>query len=196
MMLIKRLAAQALLLLLRSLAGLPLGVQAALGRGLGRCLWLLARPRRRVALRNLALCWPQWSDAQRRKLAYEHFQWLGRSLLERGLLWHAPAARLKALIQVDGDVSLAERSDKPVMWLVPHFLALDVAGMATQLYQSRFVASIYQPQSIALLDAAMKQGRLRFGQARIFSRHGTALALIMPSVRAMCSSTCRTWISA
>jgi lauroyl/myristoyl acyltransferase len=46
----------------------------------------------------------------------------------------------EALIHVEGDIGLAERSEQPVMWLVPHFMALDVAGAATQLFQTRQVA--------------------------------------------------------
>ncbi|MFG5410939.1 hypothetical protein ABXN37_26060 [Piscinibacter sakaiensis] len=108
----------------------------------------------------------------------EHFGWLGRSLLERGLLWYAPVPRLKALIHVEGDVGLAERSARPVMWLVPHFLALDVAGVATQLFQTRKVGSIYQQQSDPVFDAAMRAGRLRFDGGDIFPRSERALPLI------------------
>jgi len=169
---------QALLALLWLLHWLPLGAQAALGRGLGAVLWRFARARREVALRNLALCLPQWPDAQRQAVAREHFAWLGRSLLERGLLWYASPARLRRLIQVEGDIHLAEHSERPVMWLVPHFLALDVAGVATQLHQSKTVASIYSQQSNAALDAAIRQGRLRFGLAEIFPRSDTARPLI------------------
>jgi KDO2-lipid IV(A) lauroyltransferase len=169
---------QALLALLWLLHWLPLGAQAALGRSLGAVLWRFARARREVALRNLALCLPQWPDAQRQAVAREHFAWLGRSLLERGLLWYASPARLRRLIQVEGDIHLAEHSERPVMWLVPHFLALDVAGVATQLHQSKTVASIYSQQSNAALDAAIRQGRLRFGLAEIFPRSDTARPLI------------------
>ena len=170
--------ARAVLGLLWLLQRLPLGVQAALGRGLGRLLHLLAGGRRRVALRNVALCLPDWDEGRRRQLVREHFQWLARSLLERGLLWYAPPGRLKTLIQVEGDVGLAERSDKPVMWLVPHFVALDVAGVATQLFQGGKVASVYQAQSNTVFDAAMRSGRLRFGLAEIFARSERALPLV------------------
>jgi Kdo2-lipid IVA lauroyltransferase/acyltransferase len=175
---IGRIVAQAVLGLLWSLQHLPLGVQAAFGRALGRLLHALAGGRRRVALRNVALCLPGWDEARRRALVREHFQWLARSMLERGLLWYAPAERLKGLIQVEGDVGFAERSDKPVMWLVPHFVALDVAGTATQLFQGRMVASIYQAQSNAVFDEAMRNGRLRFKHAEIFSRSERALPLV------------------
>lgn len=171
-------ASRALLALLWLLHGLPLSAQAALGRGLGAVLWRLARSRREVALRNLALCLADWPAERRQAVAREHFAWLGRSLLERGLLWYASPGRLRRLIHVEGDVRLPEHSERPVMWLVPHFLALDVAGMATQLHQSRTVASIYSQQSNAVLDAAMRRGRLRFGLAEIFPRSDTARPLI------------------
>ena len=164
--------------LLRTLQALPRAGQAALGRGLGRLLFALAASRRRVALRNVQLCLPALDEAGRRALVREHFEWLARSLLERGLLWYAPVPRLRKLIRVEGDVGLAERSARPVMWLVPHFVALDVAGVATQLFQSRQVASIYQAQSNPVFDAAMRTGRLRFGLGQVFARSERALPLV------------------
>ncbi|WP_284619872.1 lysophospholipid acyltransferase family protein [Aquabacterium humicola] len=157
---------------------LPLGAQAAIGRGLGRVLYRLAGSRRKVGLRNLELCLPELDAAQREALLREHFGWMARSLLERGMLWYASPERLKKLIHIEGDVHLAERSDKPVMWLVPHFVALDVAGASTQLFQTKQVASIYQAQSNPVFDKAMRRGRLRYGQGQVFSRHETALPLV------------------
>ena len=76
-------AARALLAAVWLLHLLPLGVQALLGRGLGLLMHSLARSRRRVALRNLELCLPELSAAQRQAMVRDHFQWLARSLLER-----------------------------------------------------------------------------------------------------------------
>jgi len=157
---------------------LPLPVLAALGGAVGRLLHALAGSRRRIAQRNVELCFPDMSQEDRHALVREHFQWLGRSILERGVLWFAPHARLKRLIRVEGDVSLAERSDRPVMWLVPHFMGLDVAGAATQLFQKQQVASIYQEQSDAVMDAAIRRGRLRFNQGEVFPRSDSAKPLI------------------
>ncbi len=167
-----------LLALLWLLHWLPLGMQAAIGRGLGALLHALAGARRRIARRNLELCFPQMAPAERERLLRDHFGWLGRSLVERGLLWWAPRERLKRLIHVEGDVTLAERSERPVMWLVPHFMALDVAGLAVLLYQTRRGASIYQKQSNAVMDAVMRAGRLRLGNAVIFPRRDAARPLI------------------
>ena len=170
--------ARLLLATLWLLHWLPLALLAPVGRAVGLLLFALAGSRRRVVLRNLELCFPEMGPSGRRALAREHFQWLGRSIVERGLLWYASPARLKRLIHIEGDVQLAERSERPVMWLVPHFMALDVAGAATQLFQKQWVASIYQQQSDAVMDAAMRRGRLRFGQGEVFPRSDSAKPLL------------------
>jgi KDO2-lipid IV(A) lauroyltransferase len=172
------LLARALLALVWLLHLLPLSLQAAIGRGLGRVMHALAHSRRRVALRNVELCLPELSVAEREALVREHFQWLARSLLERAVLWYASPERLKRLIQIEGDVHLAETSDRPVMWLVPHFLAVDVAGAATQLFQTRMVCNVYTAQSNPVLDRALKQGRGRFGRAEMFTRQQSALPMV------------------
>ena len=169
--------ARILLATLWLLHWLPLGAQALLGRGIGKLLYAAAGTRRRIALRNIALCFPEQSAAQHEQLAREHFQWLGRSILERGVLWYASPEQLKRLIHVEGDVHLAERSERPVMWLVPHFMALDVAGAAVLLFQKRKGISIYQEQSDPVMDAAIRHGRLRLGNAEIFPRDGSGKAL-------------------
>jgi KDO2-lipid IV(A) lauroyltransferase len=157
---------------------LPLSAQAGIGRAFGALLYRLAGSRRRIARRNLELCFPEKPVAQREALVREHFGWLGRSIVERGLLWWAPRERLTKLIHVEGEVDLAERSERPVMWLVPHFMALDVAGVAVLLFQKKRGASIYQRQSNPVMDAVIRRGRLRLGNAVIFPRRDSAKPLI------------------
>jgi Kdo2-lipid IVA lauroyltransferase/acyltransferase len=161
---------------------LPLRVQAALGGVLGLLLHTFAVRRKRVAARNVALCLPELTPEQQRRLVREHFHWLARSLFERGVLWYASADRLKKLIHVEGDVNLADRlaqtEKRAVMWLVPHFLAVDVAGAATQLFQNTMVCNVYTAQSNAVMDAALKQGRGRFGRAEMFTRQQSALPMV------------------
>ena len=175
---LSNLAARLVLGLLWLLHWLPMGLQHRLGLGLGALLWRLGTSRRRIALRNLELCLPEKTPAEREAIARAHFGWLGRSFLERGMLWYASRERLARLIRVEGDVKLAERSERPVMWLAPHFLALDVTGVSILLNQNRHAGSIYQAQSNPVFDAAMRRGRLRFGNAEIFARSEGARALM------------------
>ena len=104
---------------------LPLALLAPLGRGLGLLLFLLARERRKVALTNLKLCFPDQSDKRLRRLARLHFEALGRSLVEHGLLWWSSAARLQRLIRVEGLENWQAVADRPVIWLAPHFIGLE-----------------------------------------------------------------------
>jgi KDO2-lipid IV(A) lauroyltransferase len=157
---------------------LPASWQSALGGIVGALAYRFARSRRRVALRNLELCLPELDAAARERLAREHFRWLGRSIVERGLLWYAPRERLMKLIEVEGDVRFAERSGAPVMWLVPHFMALETAATAVQLFQSQRGATIYQRQSNPVFDGAVRAGRERFGESVLFARQDSAKPLI------------------
>ncbi|MCA0240563.1 MAG: lipid A biosynthesis acyltransferase [Proteobacteria bacterium] len=175
----KHLGARFVLALVWLLHWLPLPLLAAIGVVLGRLLYRLAGSRRRIALRNLELCLPELPPAERRAIARRCFEWFVRSALERGLLWYASPARLRRLIRVEGDIGWGDRHpDRAVMWLVPHFVGMDVAGTASQLYQARQVATIYQAQSNPVFDQAIRRGRYRFGQGAAFSRHESALPLV------------------
>jgi KDO2-lipid IV(A) lauroyltransferase len=169
-----RFAARSFIGLLWLLHFLPLPLLAALGRGLGRLLWWLAGSRRRIALRNLELCFPEKIPAERTALAREHFGWLGRSFLERGLLWFASPARLQRLMRIEGNVQLAEqraaRGEPSVMWLTPHFMGLEWSSPALMLNQAQPGVSVYQTQSNKVFDAQMLAGRARFGQNALFDR--------------------------
>lgn len=166
-----RMGARLAIGLLWLLHWLPLPVLAAMGQGLGALLWKLARSRRRIALRNLELCFPEKSAIEREQLAREHFGWMGRSILERGLLWFAPRERLLKYLHIEGDILQAERSDKPVMWLLPHFAGLEWAAPALMLGQSRPGVDVYQRQSNAVFDAQLMKGRGRFGRNAFVDRH-------------------------
>ena len=161
---------------------LPLPWLAALAHRLGGGLYHVAGSRRKVGLRNLELCFPDMPAAEREALLKQHFRWLTQSLLDRAVLWWASPERIKSLIQVEGDIDLAERvyqtEGRATMWLCPHFVGLDVAGATILLCQARPGASIYQAQSHPLMDKLMKRGRLRFGDAQIFPRSDSVKPLL------------------
>lgn len=175
---LSRAGAYAGLAMLWLLHWLPLSWQAAIGRGVGALLWRAAGARRRITMRNLELCMPEVPPQERERIGRELFKWFSRSVLERGLLWWASPARLRRLIHVEGDVDFADRHPGAVMWLAPHFVGLDIAGAACQLFVQRQGASIYQVQKNPVMDAAVRRGRLRHGRAQIFSRRETARPLM------------------
>ena len=155
---------------------LPLVALAPLGQGLGRLLYALAGARRRIALTNLRLCFPELSEAERIALARRHFAAFGRSFLERGLLWWAPPERLRRLARITGLEHLRGLAGRPAILLVPHFIGLDMGG--TRLMLESDIVSIYANQKNLLFNAALLKGRSRFGGSVLLSRQeGTRKAI-------------------
>jgi Kdo2-lipid IVA lauroyltransferase/acyltransferase len=160
---------------------LPLSVLALIGQGLGEILYRVARARRHIADVNLRLCFPALSVPERRRLVRAHFRALGRSLIERGLLWWGSRARLERLVRVDRPERIQRLLDekRPVIMLAPHFVGLDAGGAAIAM---RFdCVSIYAQQSDPVIDRWLKHGRSRFGDQLLISRSDGA----RPTVKAM-----------
>lgn len=168
-----------LLALMWLLHWLPLPLLGRLGEAIGSALYILIGKRRRIALTNLALCMPEMPEQQRRAIARRHFQAYTRSVLERGILWWAPEARLRRLIRVEPGVPLEQIQAGPTILFCPHFVCLDVAGVAVLLETS--LCSIYMEQRNKVADAALRRGRTRFRPIKLLSRAEG----IKPILRAM-----------
>ena len=149
---------------------LPLPVLARVGQGLGALLYRVGGRRRHIALTNLALCFPELDPAAREALARAHFAVLGRSILERSLLWWSSPRRLDRLIRVVGAEKIAALRDagRPVILLAPHFVGLDAGGIGIA---RRFDSlSMYSAQKNPVFDRLLLRGRKRFGDQLLLSR--------------------------
>ncbi len=158
---------------------LPLPILGRLGEALGYALFYLLKKRRHITLTNLRLCMPELSEAARYRLARRHFQLYARSVLERGVLWWASERRLRRLIVTPKPLPLTQISQKPTILLCPHFVSLDVAGIAVMLETT--LCSIYTRQSNAVFDTALRKGRSRFRPNTLVSRAEG----VKPIIRAM-----------
>lgn len=156
------------LALLRVVSMLPYPVLRRLGLVGGTIAWWLAGDRRRVTLRNLELCFPQWSRAQREAVAREHFHYFVRSFLDRFILWYAPVARVRALCRLEGAEHYTQHRGRPVILLAPHFVGCD-AGGARMFFETPIV-SMYARQKNRVFDAAMTRGRTRLPGASMVLR--------------------------
>lgn len=158
---------------------LPLPLFALVGRVLGLLLYVLAGERRRVVLTNLGLCFPQWSEADCTRVARQHFQVFARGLLEHGILWWSSAARVQKLVRVVGIEHWESVRKRPVIWLAPHFIGLDMGGVRMALKQQ--VVSVYSQQKDPVFDAVLLRGRTRFVVPELYSRQQG----IRPVIKAM-----------
>lgn len=147
---------------------LPLRALALIGRGLGLVAYAVARERRRVGLTNLSLCFPDLAPGERRRLLRRHFQAFGRAVLERGILWWAPRARVMRMVRVEGLEHWCAQQGRPMILLAPHFVGLDMGG--SRLATEHYCASMYSHQKDPLVDGILYRGRTRFVMPRLVSR--------------------------
>ena len=147
---------------------LPLALLAPLGAALGMLFYAVAGERRRVVLTNLGLCFPQMSEPERRALARRHFRAFGRTVLEHGVLWWGSQARIQRLVRVEGLEHWQAVRERPVIWLVPHFVGLDMGG--TRIITEWQGASMYSQQKNPLFNRVLLRGRTRFVKPVLFSR--------------------------
>jgi Kdo2-lipid IVA lauroyltransferase/acyltransferase len=157
------------LVVLRLLGYLPLRWLRALGAGLGWLLYRLVGSRRHVLLTNLRVCFPERTDLEREAMARESFVRFAQAWLDRSWLWHRSEACIQARVQLTGEVS-SLLTPQPTVLFAPHFVGLDVGWTALTLQLPLRFTTIFTPQSNATVDAWVAQGRVRFGQVRLFSR--------------------------
>ncbi len=158
---------------MRSLAHVPLPLVRGFGAALGPMLYVLARPRRRVVDANLALCFPEKSAAERRRIARETFVYVAQSWLDRSWLWHAPKAVVASRLKIKGDpgdVHEVTHGDKPLILFAPHFYGLDAAATALTMRSPRVCTTIYTTQRNPMMDEWVSEGRRRFGNVSTLNR--------------------------
>jgi lauroyl/myristoyl acyltransferase len=97
-----RVLSHAVIGLMKLMARWPLTLLRALGWVFGHLLYVLAHSRRRVVQTNLALCFPELSQAQRTQLARRTFVCFAQTFLDRSWLWHAPPALLEKRLRLHG----------------------------------------------------------------------------------------------
>ena len=154
---------------MKALAVLPLALTRALGVVLGGALYVLVVSRRRVVQANLALCFPQWSAAERRQHTRQMFVHFAQAWLDRAWLWHAPEKWVARRVTLRGALNELEGT-APTVFFLPHFVGLDAAWAGVALRVHRLSTTIYTDQSNKLVDQWILQGRQRFGKLRLFGR--------------------------
>lgn len=151
------------------LARLPWSLQRWLGRGLGALLRGLMASRRRIAQRNLALCFPEWDGAARDALVKAHFAALGIGVFEFARAWWGSIAPMRDGLRIEGlqHLQQARADGRGVIVISGHFTTLEICGRL--LCDHVPLAGMYRPHASAAMEWAVKRGRLRYAAA-MFSR--------------------------
>lgn len=156
------------LLGLRALSKLPYPLLRAISALLSPLIYWLAIPRRKITLRNLELCFPDWSKARRTLIAKAHFRAFVQTFLDRFIFWYDSPDKIRATCQVEGIEHLRAALGRPLLIFSPHFVGMDAGGLRVQLETQVF--GMYARQRSAALTQAMTQGRERFNGTQMLLR--------------------------
>ena len=151
------------------LARLPWPLQRMLGRGIGRVLMALLGSRRRVAARNIALCFPELDQAAQARLLRASFAELGIGLFEFARAWWGSVAPMRGKVVVEGleHLAAARAGGRGVIIVSGHFVTLEIA--ARLMCDHAPLAGMYRPHDGAAMEWAVRRGRLRYAAA-MFTR--------------------------
>ncbi len=144
--------------LLRLLVLLPWPLLMATGGGLGRLLHLFALRRRQIAEINLQRCLPELDADARRRLIRAHFASLGKGLMEVGMAWWWPQARLeRRLLGVENERNLPPQDGRGTIFLTAHFSSLELSGR--YLGARRPTHAMYRPNENPVIQALFERHR-------------------------------------
>lgn len=147
-------------------ARLPYPALLRLGHGAGWLATRIMRARRRVAARNLALCFPELDDAQRRALREHTLRDSGAMLVEFALAWMGSAravARIPVTFEGLDHLEAARAAGHGVLLVGAHFSHLELC--ARLLSQRVPIAGMYREHEDAAFEWAIKRARLRYADA-------------------------------
>jgi KDO2-lipid IV(A) lauroyltransferase len=160
---------------------LPIALIRALAWLLGSLAYLLAGARRRVGLINLRLCFPELSEAGRRRMIRANFRYMMQLLLEYGVVWWSSAKRLDKLVEIKNleYVTDLREQGQDVILFYPHFVGFEMCVYALNQYIP--LVSVYSQQKNDQIDAQIYRGRQRYNNAYIVARQEG----LRPIVKAM-----------
>jgi KDO2-lipid IV(A) lauroyltransferase len=163
---------------LRFLALLPYQTLVSLGYGLGYLASHIPNDRNRVAQKNLELCFPELSAQEINQLRERHWRLLGRSIVEKSIIWLGSKKRLADMIEVQSEVDLADR--KPRILVNMHFIGIEGSIILSALAKDKGwprTSGFFQRMKNPFFNRKIIEWRNRFGGNSI-DRQGNSIALI------------------
>lgn len=163
---------------------LPARALGVLGAAFGTLLYYLVTGRRRIADTNLRLCFPEWDAQRRQQVLKAHFRAMGRASLQETVSWWGSRREVETLTRLEGTEHYLAHAGKPVIWLAPHFLGLNIGGVRVTTEYAPIV-SLYATIKNPHLDRLMLKARTRFagpsGKSEMYARRDG----IKPVIRAI-----------
>lgn len=153
--------------LLWAITLLPYPLIHRLGRGLGKAAMRLLPGRVNVARRNLALCFPDLSEAERDARLKKNFESVGMGVLETGMAWFWPDWRVRRWFSISGyeNMQQARARGRGVLLIGMHFLTLELGARIFGMLNPG--VGVYRPNDNPLYDWLQTRGRLRSNKTMV-----------------------------
>ena len=163
---------------LKLLSLLPYRLLVSIGYGLGYIAARLPSDRNHVVKTNLRLCFPNFSEDEIDGLSKKHWRLLGRSLVEKSIIWFGSEKQLSRMIEVKSAVDLTSR--KPRILVNMHFTGIEgsiiLSALAKRMDWPR-TSGFFQRMKNPFFNQKIVEWRNRFGGNSI-DRQGNAKAII------------------
>ena len=163
---------------LKLLSILPYKVLVAIGYGIGFIAAHIPSDRNRVVKTNLRMCFPDLDMEAINKLSQQHWRLLGRSLVEKSIIWLGSIEQLRKMIEVQSAVDLSDR--KPRILVNMHFTGIEGSIILSALAKDKGwprTSGFFQRMKSPFFNRKIIEWRNRFGGNSI-DRQGNSLEII------------------
>lgn len=159
---IKDLLTRLALVPVRLLGQLPPRLARALVRPAGLLARFALPSRRRIAERNIELCFPELTDRQRQQIVSDHFRFLAEMLADSAMAWCRPGTLDERFGSVSGleHVQAVLDAGQGVLLLTGHSPSLELGGRLVGERQPAW--GVYRPQRNLVLEEFQNSGRSRY----------------------------------
>jgi KDO2-lipid IV(A) lauroyltransferase len=148
---------------------LPMSFVRVLGHGLGRVAYLVDRPRRRIALDNLAFAFPGRSSSERKALTKSMFAHFGAVVLELIKFGTYSREQMRAAADVEGEERFqqARRQGRGVLFFTGHFGYWEMQAMRHAL-MGEPISALARPLDNPFLHSMLEDIRTSTGNTVIY----------------------------
>lgn len=137
---------------------LPYRFLLNIGKLIGLVLHAIPLRRKKIAWRNIQLCFPELDLKAQRKLLRANFISMGIAIMEVGMAWWWPQSRLRELLQLEGFDRLTEKSERGVILLGIHYTSLEIGAAA--ITTTVEVDGMYKAHKNPVYEYVQLKGRL------------------------------------
>ncbi len=142
---------------------LPASIQEAMANKLGDLLRSTNKKRRRIARKNIELCFPSLPEEEKKELIRQNYRHQARSVLHLGLLWWAPLSVLEKRIVMKGQEHIDKALDNGRGGIIMPAHSMGLEAAISSIAMRYFSSGIFKPFKNKLLDWFVANSRTRYG---------------------------------